>query len=121
MIVLHQSLHVILYTGCRCLILTTVFVSEAYEYKSYTTVHPKSAAARTTHTYYERNKGKPLYVGNLTWVGLTFDSCYSCILILYWTYIFPLISLTFLGTSVVLNCLEELCKFFLVLNRKIMA
>lgn len=53
----------------------SVFVLGAYEYKSYTTVHPKSVAARTTHTYHERNKGKPLYVGNLTWVGLTFDFC----------------------------------------------
>ncbi|XP_074638057.1 cleavage and polyadenylation specificity factor subunit 6-like isoform X1 [Acropora palmata] len=48
-------------------ILTEEAQSGAYEYKSYTTVHPKSAAARSSNTYYERNKGKPLYVGNLTW------------------------------------------------------
>lgn len=60
---------------------TNVFLSGAYEYKSYTTVHPKSVAARSTHTYYERNKGKPLYVGNLTWVGLSFDSCWHTVVI----------------------------------------
>ncbi|XP_068673641.1 cleavage and polyadenylation specificity factor subunit 6-like isoform X3 [Montipora foliosa] len=41
--------------------------SGVYEYKSYTTVHPKSAAARSSNSYYERTKGQPLYVGNLTW------------------------------------------------------
>ncbi|XP_032233037.1 cleavage and polyadenylation specificity factor subunit 6 isoform X2 [Nematostella vectensis] len=38
-----------------------------YEYKSYTTVHPKSAASLAAQSSYERPRGKPLYVGNLTW------------------------------------------------------
>lgn len=38
-----------------------------YEYKSYTTVHPKSAAAQAMQSTFERPRGKPLYVGNLTW------------------------------------------------------
>ena len=73
---------------CKGVYLITVFVSGSYEYKSYTTVHPKSVAARTTHTYYERNKGKPLYVGNLTWVGLMFFSCLRS----YAGHILPVIS-----------------------------
>ncbi|KXJ17833.1 Cleavage and polyadenylation specificity factor subunit 7 [Exaiptasia diaphana] len=38
-----------------------------YEYKSYTTIHPKSAASQAAQSHYERQRGKPLYVGNLTW------------------------------------------------------
>ncbi|KAK3748506.1 hypothetical protein QZH41_008573, partial [Actinostola sp. cb2023] len=44
-----------------------VSVSSGYEYKSYTTVHPKSAASQAAQSHYERQRGKPLYVGNLTW------------------------------------------------------
>ncbi|XP_031565528.1 cleavage and polyadenylation specificity factor subunit 6-like isoform X2 [Actinia tenebrosa] len=38
-----------------------------YDYKSYTTVHPKSAASQAAQSHFERQRGKPLYVGNMTW------------------------------------------------------
>ena len=57
------------------------------EYKSYTTVHPKSALqqekeAKIAASLYSKStdKGKALYVGNLTWVSIQavsfFVSCY---------------------------------------------
>ena len=41
-----------------------------YEYKSFTTIHPKSAQAQAAASQIpDKQKGKPLYVGNFTWVS----------------------------------------------------
>ncbi|XP_028410705.1 cleavage and polyadenylation specificity factor subunit 6-like [Dendronephthya gigantea] len=45
-----------------------VSASGTYEYKSFTTIHPKSAQAQAAASQIpDKPKGKPLYVGNFTW------------------------------------------------------
>ena len=89
----------------------------AYEYKSYTTVHPKSAAARSSNTYYERNKGKPLYVGNLTWVCLRFclvSTLYSNFNNTSLEIVFAIL-LQFFQVQVWFHCVSDTLFFFLLL------
>ncbi|CAB3989687.1 cleavage and polyadenylation specificity factor subunit 6-like, partial [Paramuricea clavata] len=43
-------------------------IGGTYEYKSFTTIHPKSAQAQAAASQIpDKLKGKPLYVGNFTW------------------------------------------------------
>ena len=76
----------ILMNGQMLIVVCIFLVLGGKEYKSYTTLHPKSALqqekeAKIAASLYSKSndKGKALYVGNLTWVGFLF--CF--VLVLY--------------------------------------